>query len=200
MNEPGQPPKHLLHLFLHIGRLLEERLRAPLAREGVHHGQGRVLDALAHHGPLTVGELAAGLHIAQPTATIMAQRMQAAGLLERSVDADDTRRVTLTLTPRGRSAAQAVHRAWHQVEDALCQSLSAAERPHLRRLLERLRNGLGGADPRCTNVKERSDETDESDETVATVPRPARSRARHQPSRPRPSRPRPSRPRPSKPH
>lgn len=137
------PPRHLLHLFMHIGRLLEERLRAPLARAGVHHGQGRVLDALLRQGPLTVGELAAGLQIAQPTATVMAQRMQAAGLLERWVDTDDTRRVTLTLTARGRAAAHAVRRAWQQAEDELCASLPATER--LRLLLEGLRDGLGGA-------------------------------------------------------
>jgi MarR family transcriptional regulator, organic hydroperoxide resistance regulator len=185
MHEPGPPPKHLLHLFLHIGRLLEEQLRAPLARVGVHHGQGRVLDALLRQGPLTVGELAAGLHIAQPTATVMAQRMQAAGLLERWVDADDTRRVTLTLTARGRGAAQAVRRAWQQVEEALCQSLSAADRPQLRTLLEGLRDGLGGADPRFVNVKERSDEPDEPDEPRKTGAWPARAGARRRPAMPR---------------
>lgn len=144
--DPSSKP--LLHLFLHIGRLLEERLRAPLSKAGVHHGQGRVLDALLRHGPMTVGELAAGLHVAQPTATVMAQRMQSAGLLERWVDADDTRRVSLTLTPRGRAAAQAVRRAWQQLEVELCQSLPDAERTRLRLLLEGLRDGLGGADPR----------------------------------------------------
>ena len=173
MNEPDLPPRHLLHLFLHIGRLLEERLRAPLARAGVHHGQGRVLDALLRQGPLTVGELAAGLQIAQPTATVMAQRMQAAGLLERWVDADDTRRVTLTLTARGRTAAQAVRRVWQQAEDQLCASLPAPERLRLRLLLEGLRDGLGGADPRFAAARE------DSNETVAP---PARARPMRRPS------------------
>jgi len=173
MNEPDLPPRHLLHLFLHIGRLLEERLRAPLARAGVHHGQGRVLDALLRQGPLTVGELAAGLQIAQPTATVMAQRMQAAGLLERWIDADDTRRVTLTLTARGRAAAQSVRRAWQQAEDELCASLPAAERLRLQLLLEGLRDGLGGADPRFAAARE------DSNETVAP---PARARPTRRPS------------------
>jgi DNA-binding MarR family transcriptional regulator len=163
MNEPDLPPRHLLHLFLHIGRLLEERLRAPLARAGVHHGQGRVLDALLRQGPLTVGELAAGLQIAQ----------QAAGLLERWIDSDDTRRVTLTLTARGRAAAQSVRRAWQQAEDELCASLPAAERLRLRLLLEGLRDGLGGADPRFAAARE------DSNETVAP---PARARPMRRPS------------------
>lgn len=158
-NAPEPAPKHLLHLVLHIARLLDERLRGPLARAGVHHGQGRVLDALLRQGPLTVGELAAGLHIAQPTATVMAQRMQAAGLLERWIDPDDARRVTLTLTARGRGAAQAVRRAWQQAEDALCASLPAAERLRLRLLLEGLRDSLGGADPDFGPPQETADET-----------------------------------------
>lgn len=155
----GPAPKHLLHLLLHIARLLDERLRGPLARVGVHHGQGRVLDALLRQGPLTVSELAAGLRIAQPTATVMAQRMQSAGLLERWIDPEDARRVTLTLTPRGRGAAQAVRRVWQQTEDAVCASLPAAERLRLRLLLEGLRNDLGGADPDFDLPKGTTDET-----------------------------------------
>ncbi len=151
---PRDPSKPLLHLFLHIGRLLDERLREPLARAGVHHGQGRVLDALLRHGPLTVGELAAGLHIAQPTATVMAQRMQTAGLLERWVDAADARRVTLTLTRRGRSAALAVRQAWQAAEQDLLTALPATDEAALRALLEGLRNGLGGADPRIESTRE----------------------------------------------
>jgi DNA-binding MarR family transcriptional regulator len=135
------PPssRPLLHLFLHIGRLLEGRLRAPLAQAGVHHGQGRVLDALLRHGPMTVGELAAGLHVAQPTATVMAQRMQSARLLERWVNAEDARRVSL---------------AWEQLEVELCQSLPDAERTRLQLLLEGLRDGLGGGDPRFATSPE----------------------------------------------
>lgn len=155
MNGVAPPSSRpLLHLFLHIGRLLEGRLRAPLAQAGVHHGQGRVLDALLRHGPMTVGELAAGLHVAQPTATVMAQRMQSAGLLERWVDAEDARRVSLALTPRGRVAAQAVRRAWEQLEVELCQSLPDAERTRLQLLLEGLRDGLGGGDPRFATSPE----------------------------------------------
>lgn len=157
---PDPSSKPLLHLFLHIGRLLEERLREPLADAGVHHGQGRVLDALLHRGPMTVGALAGGLRIAQPTATVMTQRMQSAGLLERWVDARDARRVTLTLTPRGSAAARAVRRAWQQIEGELCDSLPVAERMRLRLLLEGVRDGLGGADPRfATPSEEDRDET-----------------------------------------
>ncbi len=117
----------------------------------MHHGQGRVLDALLRHGPMTVGELAAGLHVAQPTATVMAQRMRSAGLLERWVDAEDTRRVSLTLTSRGRVAAQA---------------LPDPERTRLRLLLEGLRDGLGGADPRFAGFPE------ENPDAPATPPPP----------------------------
>ncbi len=158
MPEHDLPPKQLLHLFLHIGRLLDERLRAPLARAGVHHGQGRVLDALQRHGRLTVGELATGLYIAQPTATVMAQRMQSDGFIERWIDPEDNRRVMLELTERGRSAAHAVRRAWKDAEDELCALLPPAERLRLRLLLEGLRDGLGGASPQFLGARERSNE------------------------------------------
>jgi hypothetical protein len=49
---PPSSPKPLLHLFLHIARLLEEQLRPALASAAVHHGLGRGLDALLRQGPL----------------------------------------------------------------------------------------------------------------------------------------------------
>jgi hypothetical protein len=88
----------------------------------------------------------------------MAQRTQSAGLLERWIDPDDARRVTLTLTAEGRSAALAVRHAWQQAEDALCAPLLAAERQRLRLLLERPRDGLGGADPVFKTTREDSDD------------------------------------------
>jgi len=141
------PRKLLLHLFLHTGRLLDERVRAALRGVDVHHGQGRVLDALLVHGPLSLTRLAAGLHIAQPSATVMVQRMEAAGFVERRAPGGDARVVEVALTARGRRAAQHVREAWERVEEDLFAGVPRNRRDELEQLLLAVRNHLGGRSP-----------------------------------------------------
>lgn len=146
--------KLLLHLFLHIGRLLDERVRAALAGHGVHHGQGRVLDTLLAQGPLPLSRLAAGLHIAQPSATVMVQRMEAAGLVRRRAQAADARVVEVALTARGRRAAQGVHAAWQEAEAELLAGVPAGRREALEQMLLAVRDHLGGRSPQFEGDEE----------------------------------------------
>lgn len=121
--------RHSLRLF--AGFSEQAARRAALAP--VQH---QALLALKGHGrpqPLTIGELAEQLLIRHHSAVGLVQRLLARGLIQRSPDARDRRRVRLVLRPRG---------------EALLAKLSAAHRDELRRigpqieeLLERLRAG-----------------------------------------------------------
>ncbi|MFN9577887.1 MAG: MarR family winged helix-turn-helix transcriptional regulator [Gemmatimonadota bacterium] len=147
----------LLHLVLHAARLLDERVRVALRDVGAHHGQGRVLDALLAQGPLPLSRLAAGLHIAQPSATVMVQRMEAAGLVERRARVCDARVVEVALTPRGRRAAHGVREAWQAVEEELLAGVPRGRRRDLEELLLAVRDHLGGHSPDFTSTEETDD-------------------------------------------
>lgn len=109
---------------------------------GVHAGQNFLLDALRAEEPLTPGELARRMRVEVPTVVRMAQRMEAAGMLRRSVDPDDRRRLLITLTPKGRSAAQAIPPLLDGLAEEALAGLDAAERDSIVRLLARVSANL----------------------------------------------------------
>lgn len=114
---------------------------------GVHPGQNFLLEALRAEPSLTTGELARRMHVEVPTAVRMTQRMEAAGLLARTPDPDDRRRVRVSLTPDGRKAAKAVPRLLDGAAEQALRGLSTDERRQLVTLLERVRANLDWPPP-----------------------------------------------------
>jgi DNA-binding MarR family transcriptional regulator len=105
---------------------------------GVHAGQNFLLAELLAEQPLTTGELARRMHVEVPTAVRMTQRMEAAGLLHRRADADDRRRVLVTITPAGRHAAWEIPHLLDAVSEQALTGLSDTERETLIGLLQRV--------------------------------------------------------------
>jgi len=139
--------KPLMHLFMHIGKLLNDRLRSLLSEDGIHFGQARILVSLRHHGELTQGTIGCGLHIKPATVTNMVKKMDASGLIDRRRDANDDRIINVTLTSKGREAAAFTESVMEQIENDIRSELSKKEIDALRSPLERIRNTLGGSDP-----------------------------------------------------
>lgn len=139
--------KPLMHLFMHIGKLLNDRLRSSLSEGGIHFGQARILVSLMHHGELTQRIIGQGLHIKPATVTNMVKKMEAAGLIHRRRDANDDRIINVTLTPKGKEAAGFAVRVMERIEDDIRSEVSRAEIDIMRHPLERIRNTLGGSDP-----------------------------------------------------
>ena len=139
--------KPLMHLFVHIGKLLNDRLRSSLSEGGIHFGQARILIFLMHHGELTQRTIGQGLHIKPATVTNMVKRMEASGLIHRRRDVKDDRFINVTLTSKGRKAANYAVTVIEQIEDEIRSELSRKEVDILRNPLERVRNILGGPDP-----------------------------------------------------
>lgn len=144
----GDSDKPLMHLFMHIGKLLNDRLRSSLSDGGVHFGQSRVLVSLLNHGELTQKTIGEGLDIKPATVTNMVKRMEAANLIERRRDADDDRIINVTLTSKGKEAAAFALTVMEQIEDEIRSELNRKAINVLRNPLERVRNVLGGSDPK----------------------------------------------------
>ena len=70
--------------------------------------QMRVLFRLRNHGAITSGKLAAGLHVTLPTITSVIDRMIGHGLVERSDDPNDRRRVILALSKDGEALVERI--------------------------------------------------------------------------------------------
>lgn len=66
-------------------------------------GRGKILFQL-RDGPLTLGQLAAANDVDAPYATLIVDKLEAHGLVERRPHPDDRRRKLVTLTAAGRDA------------------------------------------------------------------------------------------------
>ena len=80
------------------------RLHRPLLEPlGLTYPQYLVLVTLYAHAPRTVGEVGAELDMDTGTLTPLLKRLEAAGLVTRTRDTADERRVLIDLTDKGRS-------------------------------------------------------------------------------------------------
>ena len=141
------PDNPLMHLLMHIGKLLQERMRSALTEGGIHFGQARILVALLKQGPLTQVSIGRGLDIRPATVTNMVKKMEASGLIERQRDAKDDRIINVTLTSKGKEAANFAASVMAQVEDEIRRELTTKETADLLYPLLKVRNALGGTDP-----------------------------------------------------
>ena len=136
-----------LHLFMHIGKLLDDRLREQLSKRGTNHAQGRVLGALKQNGRLSQVEIAKGLHLSRATVTVMLQTMEQNGLISREPDPTDGRIVHVRLTEEGGKAETALQSTWQALEQQIRGSIPEDLAFEAERFLLAVRNGLGGQDP-----------------------------------------------------
>lgn len=90
--------------------LLNRLYRPILGDLGLTYPQYLVMLVLWKHTPQTVGSLGDMLHLDSGTLTPLLQRMEKAGLISRTRDATDERRVLIDMTPNGRDLKSAAAR------------------------------------------------------------------------------------------
>ena len=96
-----------------------------------------VLGGMANHGG-TAAQLIRELGVSKQAASQLIDTLVMRGYLERGIDAEDRRRLTIELTARGRAAAQAVRAGVVAIDTELAGMISPAELAGLRSGLEAL--------------------------------------------------------------
>jgi DNA-binding MarR family transcriptional regulator len=137
----------IMNLCMHIGKILNDRLRSSLSDKGIHFGQARILTALLKHHRLSQREIAIGLHIKPATVTNMVKKMETSGLIDRNRDKSDDRIINVTLTQKGEDAAHFTEEILRKIEGEIRSGFDTDELEELRTPLEKIRNTLGGTDP-----------------------------------------------------
>ncbi|HEU4628786.1 MAG TPA: MarR family transcriptional regulator [Gemmatimonadaceae bacterium] len=106
-------------------------------RQGLSATEGKALDLLARHGPLTAGQLAQRTGLAPASITELVDRLETKGFVRRRRDARDRRRVLVEFTPEKLAELAAVFERFGRSVDALWNEFSAEELEVVRRFLER---------------------------------------------------------------
>jgi DNA-binding MarR family transcriptional regulator len=95
--------------------------------------------ARSRDGSLRVGDLAGALRITQGATSKLVDRVEAAGLIRRALDADDRRVCWIMLTDDGRRMLTDASRTYEaELASALDATLSLDEQQHLHDLVTRL--------------------------------------------------------------
>lgn len=105
--------------------------------------QFRALVVLASHGPLRLTHLAEHLAVNPSTAMRMAERLVAAGVIDRSPNPDNRRESIMSLTDTGREVVEQVTRRRREEIAAIVERMPAAHRDRLVEALEAF-NAAGG--------------------------------------------------------
>lgn len=133
--------------MLVVGRMFrlvgqwDRRLRGPFADAGLGNGDFDVLAALRRAGAphaLSAGELSREVLVTTGAITKRVDRLEASGLVTRSVAEEDSRGRTIALTEAGLRLTDALMEAHLANQRALLSGLSDAERSALAGLLAKL--------------------------------------------------------------
>jgi len=87
------------------------------------------------HDGITQRELAENLHLSPPTVTVMLQKMEQHGLIERWTDEADQRLTRLRMTPKGKEIAAPISANFTEYVTATLGAMSEKDRREFARLL-----------------------------------------------------------------
>ena len=135
-------PETMDFLLANICHLHYIRAHQLLEAIGLYRGQPPALKALWEQEGLTQTELAKRLRITPATVTKMLQRMEKAGFIQRTSDAQDRRITRVYLTEAGRAVQSRVENVWKTMEAETFTGFTPEERGTLRRFLLQMRGNL----------------------------------------------------------
>lgn len=128
----------LAYMIASVNRQLESELEERLRPGGVPIEQFRILEVLDATEPCAMGEIAAQSLIEPPTLTKIIDKMVADGLVYRSPDPNDRRRVLILMAPAGKALFKRLRGVSSAQEQRLVELLESDGAAELRNLLREL--------------------------------------------------------------
>lgn len=130
-----------------LARAYTANLNARLQPLGLSQARYQVLSVLDSEGEQTQRDLALRLGVEQATMANTLTRMDRDGLIARKPHPDDGRAQLVTLTQAARDLTAPAHQATKAADQALLESLPAAEHALFLSMLDRLSNAIAATGP-----------------------------------------------------
>ncbi|MFD8204988.1 MarR family winged helix-turn-helix transcriptional regulator [Streptomyces sp. NPDC059695] len=134
-------PMFVIGRLFRLTQALDRRLRPPFAEAGLGSGDFDLLAALRRAGApyaLSAGELSRTVLVTTGAITKRVDRLEARGLVARTVDEADSRGRLISLTPEGVALTDELIAVHLDNQRRLLAGLDGDEQAQLARLLERL--------------------------------------------------------------
>lgn len=128
----------LAYLVASLNRQLEADLSERLRPGGVPIEQFRILEVLDASEPRAMGEIAAQALIETPTLTKIVDKMAGEGLVYRTADPNDRRRVLILTTPAGKALFKRLRGVSTAQERRIAEMLEGEKAAALKSLLREL--------------------------------------------------------------
>ncbi|GEB30832.1 MarR family winged helix-turn-helix transcriptional regulator [Brevibacillus parabrevis] len=132
----------LTHAMGHVMKLHKKNVEYLIQNYDVYPGQPILLMRLAHTDGLIQKELARRIQVKPATLTVMINRMEKCGLVERRADERDQRISRVFLTDKGRLATKAVKEALRVLELKCFEDFTDEEKIVLQGMLDRMHSNL----------------------------------------------------------
>ena len=116
-----------------------------LDKLGIHPGQVPLLLALREQMGCTQAELSRRLHIKAPTVTVMLDKMERMGLVERRQDPGDKRKLRIYTTEEGQKITGQAHGIVQEISDILLNGVKKEELDILRGVIEKMKRNMDEA-------------------------------------------------------
>lgn len=140
-------PEEIALLMTEFGKAYTRKLFAEVGRAGTTPARARLLMVLQCRGSCKMSEIGTELGVTPRNVTKLVDGLEAERLVVREQHPEDRRATLIRLTANGMLVCKESALANHAVIAAIFQQLSAADRKHLARLLERLIDILRAESP-----------------------------------------------------
>lgn len=136
--------KYISHINHAVDELFREALEAAGAT-GLVKSHGSILGLLYVHGKLNMYDLAQSIGRRKSTLTVLVDKLEAHGYVERTVCTKDSRVRFISLTAKGWEFQPVFLEISHKVNAKLWEGLSEAEMDSTMELLKKIANNLENA-------------------------------------------------------
>lgn len=139
---PMVKPEDLAPLMAEFGKAYTRKIYAEMSRAGTTPARARLLLTLQCQGSCKMADLSGYLSVTPRSVTKLVDGLEGEGLLVREPHPHDRRITMIRLTPEGLLVCKESALANHAAVNAIYESLSAADRQHLARILKKLTEAI----------------------------------------------------------
>lgn len=120
---------HLIGLLIVTARLVQEQVATRLSALGISYAQAVVLVRLYRSvtGSVPQTDMIESLAVSRASGTLVLSQLEARGLISRTADPGDARRLVVELTDAGRALELPVYGVFEEVESVIRRSLEPVE-------------------------------------------------------------------------